>query len=276
MYSKTVVSLSTLVLSLLLSGVAACHDVWLEPDRFVLAEGDTVTVRQLAAATLKKDEVEIELLWRMTPRFDLITNDGSVNLLKELPDLRTLPVVKPVLKRKLPFSGPALLAMDHAFIHHEMKREKFFEYLDHEQFAREQFVDGIGDRQIQTERYARTLKCLVQVGDLANGNLHKKAIGQKLEILLLQNPYRLDPGDGLEVRVLFDGKPLNDMLVMAFNADQERLIATSSARTDARGIARFKLDRAGFWLIHMIHLYPCADPDVDWESYWASYSFALD
>ena len=51
----------------------------------------------------------------------------------------------------------------------------------------------------------------------------------------------------------------------------------SEAHTDARGIARFKLEAEGLWLIRLVHLLPCQEcPDVDWESYWASYTFELD
>ena len=41
--------------------------------------------------------------------------------------------------------------------------------------------------------------------------------------------------------------------------------------------ARFKLERAGFWLIRLVHLYPNSDrADIDWESYWTSFSFEVD
>lgn len=271
------IPVKTLVLTLLilLINVAYSHDIWLLPNRFVLSNGDTLTVRQLAGSELET-EVELELLRRMTPRFEFITSSGLVDLLSELPDFKSQPVVKPVLERKLDFDGLALLTMDHAFIHHEFSREEFSEYLEHEEFKLEKFQNHIGSKPRQTERYARTIKCLVQVGDIVDGDLHKQVVGQKLEILLLQNPYLLDPGDELEVQVLFDGEPLRGQLVTAFNGNGKRLISTSKARTDEQGIARFKLDREGFWLIRLVHLFPSSDPDVDWESYWTSYSFQLD
>ena len=275
MHKKTVVQAIPFTLALLLVTVAYPHDIWLSPDWFILSKGDTLIVRQLAGSEFEI-EVELELLRRMTPRFELITPNGSVDLLSELPDFKTRPVVKPVLKRKLDFEGLALITMGHAFIHTEFSIEKFLEYLEHEEFKMEKFQDRIGRKPTQTERYARTLKCLVQVGDVAEGDLHKKVVGQKLEILLLQNPYRLDAGDDLEVQVLFDGKPLRDQLVRAFNGDGMRLVSKSKARTNARGIARFNLGKEGFWLIRLVYLMPCPDPDVDWESYWTSYSFELD
>lgn len=275
MDKKNPVKAIPFTLLLLLGSVAYSHDIWLFAEGFRLSKGDTLIVRQLVGHELDI-EVEIELLWRMTPRFELIIPDSTVDLLSELPDFRTLPFVKPVLERKLDFEGLALITMDHAFIHHEMSEEKFREYLEEEEFKIEKNQDQIGHNEKETERYARTLKCLVQVGEVAEGDLHKKVTGQKLEILLLQNPYLLDPGDELEVQVLFDGEPLTDQLVKAFNEDGKERVTMSKTRTDERGIARFKLDGEGFWLLRLVHLFSCTDPYVDWESHWASYSFELD
>ena len=178
-------SIVALALSLLVANLSEAHDIWLLPERFILSKGDTLVVHQLAGSELEV-EVAVEFLWRMTPRFELLTPDGSVDLLGELPDMKTQPVLKPVLKRRLNFEGPALLTMDHAFIYTEFSSEKFLEYLEHEEFKMGKFRDHVGDRPRQTERYARTLKCLLQVGDVTKGDLHKRVMGQKLEILLLQ------------------------------------------------------------------------------------------
>ncbi|MCZ6672065.1 MAG: DUF4198 domain-containing protein [Verrucomicrobia bacterium] len=269
--SKKIAGLTiTFIFSLLLVIAAYSHDIWLYPNQFILSKGDTLIVRQLAGSELAI-EMEIELLTRMTPSYVLITPTESIDLLSELPDM--FQWVKPVLKRKLDFDGLALVTMEHAFIWNEFSNEKFLEYLEHEELKLEKFQDQIGNKPKQTERYARTLKCLVQVGDASDGDLHKQVVGQKLEILLLQNPYFLEPGDDLEVQVLFDGKPLADQLVTAFSGDGKQLVSTSKAHTNEAGIARFKLDRKRFWLLRLVHLYPCSDPDVDWESYWTSYSF---
>ena len=265
----------TVLLLFFLTSVVYSHDIWLLPDRFTLAKDDTLTVRQLAGSELEI-EVELEFMRGTTRRFELMTSEESVNLLSEFPDAKTQPVVKPVLKRKLDFDGLALLVMDHSFLYDKFSRKKFIEYLEEEGFELEKFQDQIGDKSTQVERWARTVKCLVQVGDVTEGDLHKRKVGQKLEILLLQNPYQLSLGDELEVQVLFDDKPLEDQLVTAFNGDGEQRILTARSHTNAQGIARFNLDRKEFWLIRLVYLMPCPHPKVDWESYWTSYSFELD
>jgi hypothetical protein len=49
-----------------------------------------------------------------------------------------------------------------------------------------------------------------------------------------------------------------------------------TARTDGRGRATLKLDRPGFWLVKAVHMIPApADAGADWESFWASLTFAV-
>ena len=281
MRGKSGVRVITIALFLLPVDVVYPHDVWLLPEQFILSKGDVMIVHQLAGSELDV-EVELPVLRRMTPGFSLITSGGSVDLLSELPDMRIQPEVKPVLQRKVDIEGLVLLTMEHAFIHTEFSNEKFLEYLEHEGADTKKFHEHIGHSSSQQERYARTLKSLIRVGETAEGDLYKQAIGQKLEILLLQNPYLMDPGDNLQVQILFEGKTLPDKLVTAFNGDGKQLVSTSTMHTNSEGIAEFTLERAGFWLIRLVHLLPCSErydgdcSDVDWESYWTSYSFQLD
>ena len=281
MRGKSGVRVIVVALFLLPVHVVYPHDVWLLPEQFILSKGDIIIVHQLAGSELDV-EVELPVLRRMTPSFSLVTSDGSVDLLIELPDIRTQTEVKPVLQRQVDIEGLVLLTMEHAFIHTEFPNEEFLEYLEHEGAETETFHDHIERRSSQRERYARTLKSLIRVGETAEGDLYKQVIGQKLEILLLQNPYLMDPGDDLQVQILFEGKTLADKLVTAFHGDGKQLVSTSTVHTDAQGVAEFTLDRAGFWLIRLVHLLPCSERHeedcsyVDWESYWTSYSFQLD
>lgn len=304
------------LLASLATAYACAHDIWLVPDRFVLAKGDTLTVRQMIGPELESGTMdgagtqELPLYRRITDRLELVTAAGSVNLLKELPDEETLPVVKPILQRRMDAGGLALVTMEHAFIHDQHSREKFLEYLAHEGYpladhehghGHEQhkhsqqdqghsphqghpehetidFQAHMGSRPNQRERYRRYLKTLVQVGTPGIDDLHRRRLGQELEIVLLQNPYRLAPGATLEVQILFQDKPLSDALVKAYNRDAEGVVIKAKARTDAQGIARFKLDHKGFWLFRLVHLQPCRGECrfADWESNWASYSFGLE
>jgi uncharacterized GH25 family protein len=276
-------------LLLLIVGTSFGHDMWLSPGQFVLSKGDMLSVHQLVGEELSTEVLkggeaqEIALLRRITRRFELITPTESIDLLSSLPDEKTRPVVKPVLERKLDFEGSALVIMEHDFIYTEHAPEAFLDYLNHEELDVEELQVQMGDRPQQRERYARFFKALIQVGPVRDDDLHKQLVGQKLEILLSNNPYTLDPGDDLDVQILFEGKPLTGILVTAFNTDGINAVRRSKAFTDAQGNARVDLDHPGFWLLHLVHLRPCSEQSdvvscafVDWESYWASYAFQLD
>lgn len=259
--------------------VTLAHDIWFFPERFMLSKGDTLVVHQLAGTELAS-EVELPLLRRMTSRFEFITPHGLVDLLGQLPDIRKQPTVQPVLRRQLDFEGLALLGMEQDFIQTEFSRQEFLAYLRHEEKP-PTFRHLLGEKPRQRERYARSLKCLVQVGKVTENSLYRRVLGHTIEILLLQNPYLLGPGAGLEVRVLYDGEPLRDQLVMAFNGDGKRPASRATARTNADGIARFNLERDGVWLMRLVYLRHCSQSseidcsEVDWESHWASYIFEI-
>ena len=278
---KTAIVTITLALLVLLARAAYSHDIWLFPEQFVLVRGDTLIVHQLIGTDFETED-DLALLRTMTPRFELITAQGTVDLNSELPDIWEQSFIHPVLKRKLDFEGLGLVTMDHAFIYEDWSHEEFLEILKHEEVDMEAFEPHMGRGAVESERYRRTLKALVQVGSVTGGDLHKRVVGQRVEILLLQNPYLLSPGDRIEVQVLFEGEPLHGQLVKAFRDTGRGVITKSRARTDRNGIARFTLHDRGAWLIRLVHMMPCAEradldceDDAYWESHWASYSFAL-
>jgi uncharacterized GH25 family protein len=272
MRKKLFPAIAAALLLLVLFTLGYSHDYWLYPERFVYTKGDTLVVRLLVGDQLNP-ELERPLQREITKRFDLLTPNGTVDLFAELPDSTF-----PVLTRKLDFEGLALLTMERDFVYTEMSDEQFSESLVYEEMddvikLREQ----IGRRDVERKRYDRSIKALIKVGDSAEGDLYKKVLGQKVEIVLLQNPFLLNPGDELEVQILFKGKPLADKLVRAYNDDGAGSVTKATAKTDERGIARFTLDRKGFWLIRLSHIWPCSEcPKADWENHYSTYSFVLD
>jgi hypothetical protein len=50
---------------------------------------------------------------------------------------------------------------------------------------------------------------------------------------------------------------------------------TFDARTNAEGLANFKLAGEGKWYIKFIHMSPLDDPKLNYESKWASLTFEI-
>jgi uncharacterized GH25 family protein len=259
--------------------ILQAHDIWLAAEHSTIPSGGTVTIRQLVGVELQPEE-EVPLYRRTTRRFRLFDAAGEHDLLAALPSERDQPEVKPVLSRVMTRDGLALVAMEHDFIEAQWTPEQFAEYQEHEGFEPGEIPWTRGARPKERERYARSLKCLVQVGENHAGDLYSRVIGQQLEILLLQSPFAVPAAAPIEAQVLFEGKPLTNKLVMAFYRPAGGSgVREYHARTNPRGVVRFDTAGSGEWLVRLVHLMPCrprprADClDLDWESYWSSYSF---
>ncbi|MDX1501616.1 MAG: DUF4198 domain-containing protein [Thermoanaerobaculia bacterium] len=275
-------------LTLLAAAPAGAHDIWLQADDASLQPGDTLIVRQLLGEELAgalgggEPARDLPLLLDMTPRFHLITSEGEIDLLSQAGDLVAASRA-PVLERRVEGAGLALVAMSHSVLYTEATREEFLEYLAHEGLDPGGYREAMGADELQTEGYLRTLKCLVAVGPAAAGDdLHARVLGQEIEMVLRQNPYRLDPGDELEVGVLLRGEPLAGQTVKAYVAPPGETVIRLEAVTGADGVARFSLERPGLWLLRLVRLVPCSPvspvdcDDNRWESYWSAYTFELD
>ena len=103
-------------------------------------------------------------------------------------------------------------------------------------------------------------------------------MGQRLEILLENDPGRMKSDKVLTVKVLFEGKPLAGARVFACRreAGGQEVVALP-ATTSALGLAEFKLDQTGLWLVRLVHFRVPTERKPEstapWESFWASYSF---
>jgi uncharacterized GH25 family protein len=248
------------------------HDYWLQPKKFVLSKDDTLVVHLYVGDRLKK-EIERELQKDMTLKFEILTDTKSVNLLDEFPDK-----MLPVIQRKVDFEGPALILMERSYAYIELNRKDFLEYIKHDVGKKElgeikRLLRKFPQREIEKEKYTRYIKSLIVSEGNFDSDIYKKILDQKLEIVLLNNPYKLRPGDNIEAKILFEGKPLANKTVMGYNFYEGKYFEYR-ARTDKEGRVKFKVKNPGLWLIRLTHILPCTNcSDADWESFWASFSF---
>ncbi len=161
--------------------------------------------------------------------------------------------------------------------------EEFNEYLVHDGI-----VDAIEQREAAgktndeaVERYSKHVKALVQVGSARSGEWASD-LGYPAEFIPLRNPYELGVGDELQVRFLRAGQPVANQLVYASYQDHhghdqadEHLEAVTT-RTNADGVATVPLSGAGRWYVRAIHMVETtSEPDVDYESNWATLTFEV-
>ena len=123
------------------------------------------------------------------------------------------------------------------------------------------------------EIYSRCAKALLDAGGAGTTGFDR-ALGFRLELVSETSPKKLpaNAGGSIPIRLLFEGKPLAEALVVAMNRDEpdKRL----SARTDKAGRVVLALPRGGVWLVKAVHMVPApAESGADWESLWASLTF---
>jgi uncharacterized GH25 family protein len=97
---------------------------------------------------------------------------------------------------------------------------------------------------------------------------------QPLQIVPLDNPIGLEPGETYRIRVLFEGKPLEGKEVMLDYVGLPELV---SAKTDARGEVEVALRNAGLNVLAVSHDVPLADSSAaDETGYTATLTFVAE
>ncbi|MDH5235218.1 MAG: DUF4198 domain-containing protein [Gemmatimonadota bacterium] len=125
------------------------------------------------------------------------------------------------------------------------------------------------------ERYHKHVKAFIQVGD-TRSDLYATPMGYPAEIVPLENPYALATGATLRVRILVDGKPMANQLVMfGGTGTNEASFEQATVRSDASGVASIPLARAGTWYVKFIHMARVGRGGIDYESKWATITFQV-
>ncbi|MFT5452619.1 MAG: putative GH25 family protein [Enterobacterales bacterium] len=261
---------SSIVLLLIFQTVSA-HDYWLAPSTYAIPKGDILTARLLVGDRLSP-ELSRDLNKERTKSFSLLNADGKFDLLKEFSQ-----GALPIFSRKMNVEGQNLISIEREFYRTEMTDNQFSSFLEHENMTDIMALrKKLGHKDIDHKRYARSIKSLVKVGAQLEGDLHRELLGHMNEIILLDNPYKLKTGDMIRVQLFDRGNALAGRTITAFNGEGDEHISTQKVVTDAKGIASFKMDKKGFWMVRSSHLWQCTQcENVGWEGYISSYSFSL-
>lgn len=125
------------------------------------------------------------------------------------------------------------------------------------------------------ERYSKYVKAIFQVGDAVDAA--PATLGHAAEIVPERNPYRLAPGDRLPVRCLVDGQPWARKVVFAGGrrGATDRRFPPQRLVTDEDGRATLQVSGPGVWYVKLVAMREVSDPEADYESKWATLTFAV-
>jgi uncharacterized GH25 family protein len=247
---------------------AAAHDFWIEPSTFRPQPGEEVTARLRVGQELAGDP--LPRLSEQIVRFEAVGPRAASPLEGE-------DGAEPAGRWRVAAPAPTTLVYVSSGAYVELNSERFIDYLTQEGLdstlaeLRRRREDEVPAR----DRYARYAKALIAAGgDAGARDAFARPLGLELELVALENPYRMAPGATLAVELLFRGKPLSGAQVVARSQTQPHSPVT--ARTDAGGRVTLRLGAAGFWMIKAVHMIRSEnDPLADWQSSWASLTFSL-
>ena len=240
------------------------HDVWFEPATFTPALGQTVSLSLRVGEHLQGETVG--LVAGMARQFVMVDAAGRRPVAEPARAAASVPVrvLRPGLQVVGFFGRPNFI---------ELPAAKFNSYLADEglEAVIEQRTQRGESGAPGREMYSRCAKTLLLAGT-ASETQNDRALGFPLELVAERNPYALAAGQELTVRLTYLDRPLQGALVVALNSvDASR---KQSARTDADGRVRLRIQPGGLWLVKAVHMVPApAGADAQWASYWASLTF---
>ena len=158
----------------------------------------------------------------------------------------------------------------------DLKAADFNNYLEHDGLP-----DILAERKKNNElgkdvreRYSKHVRAIFQVGDRRSDD-YKRPLNYPVEIIPQQHPYSLKVGQTIDVRCLLEGRPLVNQFVIAGWESKDSKLHSVNARTNAKGIAYFRLASAGKWFVKMIHMEAINEPGLNYESKWATLTFEI-
>jgi hypothetical protein len=263
--------LSLLVLLGVCAGVPVnAHEFWMLPQSFSPRAGSTEHLQLYVGEYFTGDLTGFSAAH--TGALDLYSKSGKQPLVSRLP-------VKDAWRDfPLPLgpSGTYVAAFDSAPLLITMPPDKFHAYLHDEGLdAIVKLREAAGSAATPgRERFRRNVKTLLTVGGKSDATFGV-VTGQRLELLPQNDPARRSINDPLQFTLLFDGQPLENGLVKAWQKQGGQL-SMIRVRSDAQGRFVLKLPYAGAWMLSVVHMVAATDTaEADWDSYWGNLTFAL-
>ena len=255
---------SIIILASLLAGVAvlSAHDMFLKLTSFYLAPNSKATVA-LYNGTFDKSE---NVISRDRMLDVSIVGPGSERAQQDTSQWRDFGTTT-LLDIQTGGPGTYVIGVSTKARIIELSGKEFTDYLVHDgvldmlEIRKKNGISGDTAREL----YSKHVKAVVQVGD-ARSDAYKVKLGYPIEIVPLQNPYALKVGE--LVYSSYAGFHGHD--------DKGEHVNAIETRTDANGIAKLKIEKAGQWFVRLIHMEEIAGKENhNYESNWATLTFEI-
>ncbi|MHB8206112.1 DUF4198 domain-containing protein [Mucilaginibacter sp.] len=259
-----------LLLSILLASVgfiAHAQNYYLIPAKFYLQKDDKLDMQIIATDDFTK-QTQVKFQQSNTQSVFMYEGKKKIDLNSNVTGADS------VVSYPIKEDGLTLISMTTKPAANEMSRSKFLRSLDADD------PDNIADKiknsnqLFYKERYTYYMKTLVQVGD-PGGKAFDKPLNDDFEIILKDNPYKLNYGDDISAQINFQGKPLAAAIIMLYVKTSGGNVYPQKLSSDNTGMVYFKLSREGVYILSSRHSAQIKDKDADFESWHTSYVFGF-
>lgn len=174
--------------------------------------------------------------------------------------------------------GAHILAIESGNSYSELPADLFADYVEEEGISPIRRDRDTAEKKARAgkELYSRRGKTIVRVGMQKDANPHLTyPIGMTLEIVPVQDPLRIAPGSHMELKVLYQGHPVEDATIHVTKLDEPDFSTT--LRTGSGGIAETPEMVSGRWLFHTVWSSPAQAllNDADYMTVFSSLTFDI-
>lgn len=268
----TVVALTAVAVAFSATALAA-HDFWIIPDAFRIATGQPLMIRTatgtkfpVSESAVRADQVAEARVLGATPAADQPLGAFSIAG-KSL-----------IVEHRPSANGQRVVAFSLQPTSRRISGEGLAKYLRlegapliPERYGKEGRLptDSV---LLRSTKYAKVLVEVGRGGPVAFG----RPATHGLEIIPLSDPSAAKAGDSLALRVIAAGQPLPGAQVHAGRAPVEGEVkgADLDLVTDANGVVRVPIARAGTWNVRTAHAAPAVSAPATWDVWWATFVFS--
>lgn len=239
------------------------HDLYLMPQKFRPAKGETILLSVHTGDSFPMSEQPVD--------------PARLTAFPALPESSWRMLNKATHATVTAQDGSQYFAVQSKARFLEMEPAKFDDYLKEEgltaQLALRKEKNEANSK--SREMYAKFAKTYVVAGN-PNATF-SKPLGLKIEIVPLADPAGLKPGARLPVQLLYKGKPLADvqMEIATSTGPTKKAILQIAGRTNREGKLDIAIPSAGKIRLHAVAMDRVSEPTHDWESNWASLTFEV-
>ena len=270
-HRRAVAVMTGTVAVLCFAAIASAHDMFLRADRYVAAPNSEVVIRLLNGTFLESENAIVRTRVRDASIASARTRvPVDMDTWMENGDTTTfrVRVGAPGTYAVGISTRPSIIALSAADFNAYLKEDGMPAVLA-ERGKRKELEKPA------KERYHKHVKALLQVGD-SLGRAYATVFGYPAEIVPIDNPYALRSGTTLRIRALVNGKPVaNQYILYGGWSASGASIAERSTRSAADGTARIPVSATGEWYIKFINMTRVTGDSVDYESKWATLTFAI-